>query len=44
MYVLFYLRIVDSQVSYSLKWSRKSFMYVLPYLGIVDSLVSYSLE
>ena len=44
MYVLPYLRIVDSLVSYSLKWSAKNFMYVLPYLRIVDSLVSYSLK
>ena len=40
MYVLPYLRIVDSLSAYSLKWSRKSFMHVLPYLRIVDGLVS----
>ena len=44
MYVLPYLRIVDSLVAYSLKWRGKSFMYVLPYLRIVDSLVAYSLK
>ena len=42
MYVLPNLRIVDSIVAYSLKWSGKCFMYVLPYLRIVDSLVAYS--
>ena len=41
MYVLPYLRIVDSLVAYSLKWSGKSSMYVLPYIRNLDSLVSY---
>ena len=43
MYVL-PLRIVDSLVAYSFKWSEKCFMFVLPNLVIVDSLVSYSLN
>ena len=44
MYVLPYIRIVDSLVSYSLNFSGKKFTYVLPYLRIVDSLVVYSLK
>ena len=43
MYVLPYIRIVDSLVSYSLKWSGKSFMYVLPYLRI-DSCLFFKME